>query len=59
MEGHNCNCDQILDEFNEHVREVEGHVKRAEVLKERARSTAQLVSFTFYYPTYRARNDGI
>lgn len=44
----NCNCEQILEEFDEHVKEVEGHVKRAEALKERARSTTQLVSLYLY-----------
>ncbi len=35
----------MLEYFDDHAREVEGHVKRAEALRERAKSTAQLVSF--------------
>jgi hypothetical protein len=50
--NHNCDCDQILEEFDEYFKEVEGYIKRAEALKERAKSTAQLVSFMPYYPTY-------
>lgn len=42
---HKCDCAQIIAEFNEHVREAECHVKRAEALKEQAKSTAQLVCF--------------
>lgn len=37
--------DQIIEEFDENVKEVGMHVKRAEALRERANSTAQLVSF--------------
>jgi hypothetical protein len=44
-----CGCDQIIEEFDEHVREVKMHVKRAEALRERAKSTTQLVSFIPYY----------
>jgi hypothetical protein len=40
-----CDCAQMLEYFDDHAREVEGHVKRAEALRERAKSTAQLVSF--------------
>ena len=39
-----CDCDQIIEEFDEHVKEVEMHVGRARVLRERAKSIAQLVS---------------
>jgi hypothetical protein len=47
-----CDCDQILEEFDEYVKEVEGYVKRAEALKERAKSTTQLVSFIPCYLVY-------
>jgi hypothetical protein len=50
--SHNCDCDQILEEFDEYAKEVEGYVKRAEALKERAKSTAQLVSFVHYHLIY-------
>jgi len=50
-----CDCNQILEEFDEYVKEVEGYVKRAEALKERAKSTARLVSFVPYYPIYLNR----
>src|SRR5579862_4448102 len=43
-----CGCDQIIEEFDEHVREVETHVKRAEALREKAKSTTQVVSFIPY-----------
>jgi hypothetical protein len=41
-----CDCDLIMEEFDEHVAEVEIQVNRAEVLRQSANSTASLVSFT-------------
>lgn len=40
-----CDCNQIIDEFDEHAGEAEGYVERAKALKARAKSSAQLVSF--------------
>ena len=39
----NCDCVQIIAELREHIREAETSIKRAEALKEKAKSTAQLV----------------
>jgi len=39
-----CGCDYAIEEFDEHVKEIETCIRRAEALRERARSTAQLVS---------------
>jgi hypothetical protein len=33
----------VVQEFNEYIREVKRHIDRAKVLKERAKSTAELV----------------
>lgn len=44
-----CDCAQMIAEFNEHVREAEGNVKRADALREKAKSTTQLVSFVLYF----------
>ena len=38
-----CDCVQIIAELDEHVREAECHIKRAEALKEKSKSTVQLV----------------
>lgn len=46
-----CDCDQVIEELDEHVKEVEMHVKRVQLLRERAKSTAQLVSSFFITPT--------
>ena len=43
-----CDCPQIMAEMDEHIRETETFVKRAEALKEKAKSTAQLVCFLRY-----------
>jgi len=43
-EAEECFLEQIMEEFDEYVREAEVLVKRAKTLKETARSTAQLVS---------------
>ncbi len=40
-----CDCDQIIEAFDEYVKEVEMHVERAKALRERSKSTSQLVSF--------------
>jgi hypothetical protein len=40
-----CDCDQIIEEFDEYVKEVEMHVERAKILRERSKSISQLVSF--------------
>jgi hypothetical protein len=50
--SHDCDCDQILEEFDEYVKEVQSYVKRAGALKERAKSTAHLVSSVPYYPIH-------
>ena len=42
-EDEKCCLEQIMEEFDEYVREAEVLVKRAKTLKETARSTAQLV----------------
>jgi hypothetical protein len=39
-----CDCAVINAEFDEHIREAECFVKRADALREKAKSTAQLVS---------------
>ena len=41
-EEHDETC-TVIQEFNEYIREVKRHIERAKVLKERAKSTAQLV----------------
>jgi hypothetical protein len=38
-----CDCDIIAEEFDEHIKEIEMHNKRAEVLGESAKRTTQLV----------------
>ena len=43
-----CDCPQIMAEMDEHIRETETFVKRAEALKVKAESTAQLVCFLRY-----------
>jgi hypothetical protein len=48
--SHDCDEGWILAEFDEYVKEVEGYIKGADALKERAKSTAQLVSSVPYYP---------
>jgi hypothetical protein len=42
-EDEKCFLEQVMEEFDEYVREAEMLVKRAKTLKETARSTAQLV----------------
>lgn len=39
-----CDCEQIIEEFDEYVKEVEMHAERAKILRERSKSTSQLVS---------------
>ncbi|EON60848.1 CMGC/CDK protein kinase [Coniosporium apollinis CBS 100218] len=41
-----CDCDQIVEEFDEHVKEVDLHVRRVKLLRERAKSTTQLEKST-------------
>jgi hypothetical protein len=48
--SHDCDEGWILAEFDEYVKEAEGYIKGADALKERAKSTAQLVSSVPYYP---------
>lgn len=43
-----CGCDQAIEDFHGNVKEVEMHVKRAKVLREKTKSTTQLVSLTLY-----------
>jgi hypothetical protein len=40
-------CAQIIAEIDEHIQETEYHFKRAEALKEKCKSTAQLVCLLF------------
>ncbi|TVY92063.1 hypothetical protein LAWI1_G003448, partial [Lachnellula willkommii] len=44
-----CHLEEILEEFDEYVREAEVLVQRAKILKETARSTAQLISDLLSY----------
>jgi len=37
--------DEIMDEFDEYVRDAEMHLERAKALKEKAKSTAHLVRY--------------
>jgi hypothetical protein len=43
-EDERYNVGQIINEFDEYIRDVEMHVERAKVLQDRAKSTAKLVS---------------
>ena len=43
-EYESCDCEEILQLFNGHVNELELLCSRARVLKDKAKSTAQLVS---------------
>ncbi len=46
-----CDCALILSEFDEHAREAECCIKRADALREKARSIAQLVSLNLCFRT--------
>jgi hypothetical protein len=50
--SHECDESRILEEYDEYVKEVEGFIRRAEALKERAKSIAQLVSRVRLYLTF-------
>ena len=41
--------EQTIDEFDEYVRDAETHVERAKILRDRAKSTAKLVSILVKY----------
>lgn len=40
-----CNCNQGLQQFFEYIKELELYVMRADVLRDKAKCTTQLVSF--------------
>ena len=44
-----CNCDQNLHQFDEYIRELELYVMRADVLRDKAKCTTQLVSYYFRF----------
>ena len=39
----------VLGELNEYAREATMHIERAKILKDKAKSTAQLVRINLYY----------
>lgn len=45
VEEDKCGCERIIEEFGEYTQEIEMHIERAHSLRERVRSTIQLVSF--------------
>jgi hypothetical protein len=48
-----CNCDQVLVQFDEHIKELEMYVMRVDVLRDKAKCTAQLVRY-FFLDEYEA-----
>lgn len=42
--GENCDCEPIIEEFDEYAQEVELYIERAKSLKESVKSTIKLVS---------------
>ena len=41
-----CDCIQVMDQLDLHIAEVELHIARAKILRDRAGATAQLVSLS-------------
>ena len=44
-----CNCDQNLHQFDEYIKELELYVMRADVLRDKAKCTTELVSYYFRF----------
>lgn len=44
-----CNCDQVLVQFDEHIKELELYVMRVDVLRDKAKCIAQLLSDLLNY----------
>jgi hemerythrin-like domain-containing protein len=44
----------VIQEFNEYIRELKRHIERAKVLKERAKSTAELVVSQLQAPKFES-----
>jgi len=45
----NCDCDRALRQFDEYIKEIENYVQRAVILRDKAKSTAQLLSDLLNY----------
>ncbi|OCK74722.1 hypothetical protein K432DRAFT_363217 [Lepidopterella palustris CBS 459.81] len=55
--GDECFCAAIIEELDQHVREVELYVKRAQSLKDKVKSTTQLLSDLLHYEDAVALKD--